>query len=344
VSESGSGVARAILVLAAALLAAGVGLLAIVFLRPQGPELSSMEPQRARPGDTIVLRGRRFDGAAAANTVLVGDRAGRVLGATPGELKVEVPALEIEPGGERNVGVRVLVGRAASDELDLQLFREAPAGEAAATDVATEPVETAEAAAEPTPGPPVSQPAPVSPAPPAATPRPRPARATPAPAAPAPALAPGPPPVAPPPLLPPAQRRFVLERTAVESNKRASGGLDGFEAESVDLKRAPDVLGRVDFDVQPAQIKPGDRYTVNVYLINDGKKDIRLKDMFVATSVNGRLTSGPASPRTRDVPPKRKTVIASFSDTWKDTIATWAMDVTVTSDRGDVYKNQIVWR
>jgi hypothetical protein len=37
-------------------------------------------------------------------------------------------------------------------------------------------------------------------------------------------------------------------------------------------------------------------------------------------------------------------VIGSFSDTWRDTIATWAMDVTVTSDRGDVYKNQVIWK
>jgi hypothetical protein len=145
-------------------------------------------------------------------------------------------------------------------------------------------------------------------------------------------------------VVPAAQRRFVLERTAAESNRRASGGLDGFEAEGVDLKRAPDVLGRVDFEVQPAQVLPGDRFTVSVYLINDGKKDIKLKDMFVATNVNGRLTSGPAVPKKRDIPPKGKLVIASFTDTWRDTIATWAMDVTVTSDRGDVYKNQIVWR
>jgi hypothetical protein len=146
------------------------------------------------------------------------------------------------------------------------------------------------------------------------------------------------------PVLPPAQRRFVLERTAVESNRRVNADLEGFETDGVDVKRAPDVLGRVDFEVKPAQVKPGDRYTVTVFLINDGKKDIKLKDMFVATSINGRLVSGPGAPRTREVGPKKTGVIASFSDTWRDTIATWAMDVTVTSDRGDVYKNQLTWK
>jgi hypothetical protein len=64
----------------------------------------------------------------------------------------------------------------------------------------------------------------------------------------------------------------------------------------------------------------------------------------VATNVNGRLSSGPVPPRTRDIGPKRKEVIGTFSDAWRDTIATWAMDVTVTSDRGDVYKNQVLWK
>jgi hypothetical protein len=100
----------------------------------------------------------------------------------------------------------------------------------------------------------------------------------------------------------------------------------------------------VDFEVTPAQVKPGDKFTVKVFLINDGAKPIRLKEMFVATNVNGRLSSGPVPPRTRDIGPKRKEVIGTFSDAWRDTIATWAMDVTVTSDRGDVYKNQVLWK
>lgn len=338
-SESGSGASRSVLLLAAAFLLAGAAMLAFVFLRPQGPELKRLDPVRARPGDTVILYGTGFDTASQGNVVLFGDRGGRVVGASATQLTVEVPAIELELGQTSNVAVRVLVGRSATNGVDLQVFREA-APVAVETPEVTDapPVETAEAVVEPTPPPATPTGGGAQ-----ATPRPRPPRAaTPAPPTPVATQPAAPAPVAP--AVPPAQRRFVLERTAVESNKRANASLEGFETESVDLKRAPDVLGRVEFDVQPAQVKPGDRFTVSVYLINDGKKDISLKDMFVATNVNGRLVSGPATPKTRAIGPKKKTVIASFSDTWRDTIATWAMDVTVTSDRGDVYKNQIVWK
>jgi hypothetical protein len=140
------------------------------------------------------------------------------------------------------------------------------------------------------------------------------------------------------------RREFVFDRTAAESNKRAAGGLEGFDTSTVDLKRAPDVAGRIDFEVAPPHVKSGDRYTVKAYLVNDGAKPIRIKEIFVATTLNGSLSAGRIAPRQRDVPPRQREAIGVFSDVWRDGVAAWAMDVTVTSDRGDVYKNQVAWK
>ena len=345
-SESGS--SKAPLLLAALLFIGGLAMVAFTYLRPPGTRLSGVEPSRARPGDRVVLRGAGFAPDAAGNTVIFGDRTARVVGASESQLTVEVPEVALDAGQPSSVAVRVVVGPRASTALSVQVYYDASvqAGSAVQSDAAVQ--------ASPTPAPPVETAvAKVEAEPSAASaggvapkaPRTRtPSRPTPPPAvaAAAPPLA-APAPAAPPPL-PPAQRRFVLERTNVESTKRVTAELEGFDTTGVDVKRAPDVVGRVDFEVTPSQVRPGDRFTVNVYLINDGRKDIKLKDMFVATSVNGRLVSGPAAPRAREVGPKKKAVIGSFSDTWRDTIATWAMDVTVTSDRGDVYKNQVIWK
>ncbi len=339
-SEPGSGGSRAVLPLAAVLVVAGLGAIGFLFLRPSGPQLLRVEPLRARAGDNVILHGQGFDPTPQGNTALFGDRTGRVVGASPTQLTVEVPAFELADDQTSNIAVRVIVGQRATQAAELQLYQETALPAEVTTEAGPPPVETAETAAtvpaETIPGTAVS-PAAARPA----TPRPRAPKPTPAPAVPGPSMAPAPPGPLP---VPPAQRRFVLERTAVESNKRVSADLEGFETDGVAVKRAPDVLGRVDFEVQPPQVKPGDRFSVSVYMNNDGKKDIKLSSMFVATSINGRLVSGPASLRARDVGPKGKKVIATFNDTWRDTIATWAMDVTVTSDRGDVYKNQVVWK
>ena len=104
------------------------------------------------------------------------------------------------------------------------------------------------------------------------------------------------------------------------------------------------MVGRIDFEVTPPHVKAGDRYTVKAYLINDGAKPIRIKEMFVATTVNGPSRQGP-SPRVCGTwGPRQREPIGVFSDVWRDDVGAWAMDVTVTSDRGDVYKNQVAWK
>ena len=337
-SEQRSGASTLIILLAVLLFLAGGGMLGYVFLRQSGPSLAGLDPARARAGDTITLRGQGFSPTPQGNIVLFGDRTGRVISATPSELRVEVPDLEAAEGAPQSVAVRVLVGQRVSSPFDLAAYREvepaAPAAEPAPSRrhpsrkwlrwcrrlaprrARRRPGLLARChGPRPTPPPPVVSMA-------AELPRPAP----------------------PEPGVPPAARRFVLERTAVQSNKRISGDLEGFDSSSVDLKRAPEVVGRVYFEVTPQQVKPGDRYTVKVFLINDGAKPIQIKNMFVATSVNGRLSSGPVPVSSNEVGPKQRAVIGSFTDAWRETTANWAMDVTVTSDKGDVYKNQIAWK
>jgi hypothetical protein len=137
---------------------------------------------------------------------------------------------------------------------------------------------------------------------------------------------------------------FVLERTAAESHKKENNGLAGFDAAEVDLKRAPSVPGRIDFEVAPGRVKAGDHYTVTAYLINDGGKPIRIKEMFVATNINGVLSAGRIPPHVQEVAPKKREAIGVFSNVWRDNVASWAFDITLTSDREDVYKNQVIWK
>jgi IPT/TIG domain len=344
-TEQRSWASTFVFVVAGLLFVAGAGMLGYVALRPSGPRVFGLDPARVRAGDAITVRGQGFAPNPQGNIVLFGDQTGRVISATESDLRVEVPDIGMPDGATQGVGLRVLVGRTASDPFDLAVYREpAPpiplpaegepevvaALEAPPAVVAAIPPSTQ--AAEPQPPGPASparrRPAPASPAPPATTtpeaPRPRPPAAEPA--------------------APPAPHRFVPERTAAESRKRVNGGLDGFDASTVDMKRAPEIVGRVHFEVAPGQVKAGERYTVNVFLINDGSKAIGIKQVFVATSVNGRLSSAPMAFQSDQVAPRKRVLLGSLSDVWRDTTTSWAMDVTVTSDRGDVYKNQIVWK
>ena len=346
-SSSGSS-ARYVLGLLGAMLI-GAAAATVVLQRASGPEVASVVPPRARPGEAVTIKGARFASAPQGNTVLFGSLAGRVLSANAGEVRVEVPEVDVAAGGEVRVGLRILAGNRVSAPVDLAVYREK---EGEPTREASSP------AASPEPSP-ATLPPPL-PGAVAAPPKAQGGAQRRAAAALPPAVAPIPAPPAATPLSPPAEasrsgaappevtgtsgRGFVLERTAATSTKKVNLALAGFDPAGVDVKRAPDVAGRIDFEVSPGRVKPGDPYAVKVFVINDGGRPIRVKEMFVATTVNGALSAGTVSPRLRDIAPKKREVIGVFSDVWRETTSSWAMDLTVTSERGDVYKNQVSWK
>jgi IPT/TIG domain-containing protein len=354
---------RSLFVFVAGSLVGAVAAAAFLLTRPSGPRVDGVAPLRGRPGEAVTIKGGGFAPSTRGNLVLFGDQPARVLNATGEEIRVEVPEPAAATGGEIRLGLRVVTGDRASATTDFTAYRETgaeiPTQETSlatplpaagpATPVAAPTVAAAPATPAPTSAPTTAAPVVAAVSAPA-----KPAAAAPRRAAPPPTAAAAPPtapPLAPPRVEPPApepplapRREFVLERTAAESHKKANSGLAGFDAAEVDLKRAPSVPGRIDFEVAPARVKPGDHYSVTAYLINDGGKPIRIKEMFVATNVNGVLSAGRIPPRLQEVAPKKREVIGVFSNIWRDNVATWAFDITLTSDREDVYKNQVIWK
>lgn len=141
-----------------------------------------------------------------------------------------------------------------------------------------------------------------------------------------------------------ARKKFVPGRTAVKTEK-ASGGLAGFDSGDVAVQKAPDFLGRIEFEMSPASgIKPGDAYTLRFFLVNDGKKAIRIQGITVSTVVNGTGSGAPVSAGTREVAPQQRAQLGEVSGSWKDGTTSWSAEVLVTANKGDSLKNQITWR
>ena len=141
-----------------------------------------------------------------------------------------------------------------------------------------------------------------------------------------------------------ALKKFVPGRTAVKTEK-ASGGLAGFDSGDVAVQKAPDFLGRIEFEMSPASgIKPGDPYTLRFFLVNDGKKAIRIQGITLSTVVNGTGSGTPVSAATREVAPQQRAQLGEVSGSWKDGTTSWSAELLVTANKGDSLKNQIAWR
>jgi len=140
------------------------------------------------------------------------------------------------------------------------------------------------------------------------------------------------------------KKTFVGGRTSVISAKAAKGGLSGFDSEDVTVAKGLDYSGRIDFEVSPRNVKPGDSFTVVIYLTNDGKKSFKVSGVTLTTAVNGAKTSNPVSPRDTSLNPQQRVVLAEVPGTWQKGTNSWSLEANVTSNRDDTFKSQVVWR
>ncbi len=85
----------------------------------QTPQLDSLSPARAHPGQRVTLHGTRF---APDAQVLVGGRPARVVKAGATSLEIELPELALAPGADQSFPVLVRNGGRASAALPLRAF------------------------------------------------------------------------------------------------------------------------------------------------------------------------------------------------------------------------------
>jgi hypothetical protein len=141
------------------------------------------------------------------------------------------------------------------------------------------------------------------------------------------------------------KKTFVPGKTSVQSGtKAAAGGMAGFESEGVSLAKAPDYSGRIEFETTPRNVKPGDSYTVLVYLTNDGKKTFKLSATSATTAMNGSKSGGPVQPKAKSVDPQQRVLLVELPGVWQPGTNTWSTEVVVTSDHNDTFKNTLSWK
>lgn len=140
------------------------------------------------------------------------------------------------------------------------------------------------------------------------------------------------------------RRRSLVSGTTVIDTGRLDRGIAGFLMDGVDVRRSPDAQGRLEFVVEPAGVRPGQPYTLKVYLANDGAKAMKVERLAVLTSVNGDKRVAPHAPLARQVPAGGKALVDEMAGVWPDGLKEWSADVIVTT-KGDTHlRNRIALR
>jgi len=74
---------------------------------------------------------------------------------------------------------------------------------------------------------------------------------------------------------------------------------------------------RIADDALELRIEPGDAWTLRAYVVNEGKKPIRVGGVTVATTVNGAGSGAPVPSRAREIAPQQRVQVAEATGWWR---------------------------
>lgn len=151
-----------------------------------------------------------------------------------------------------------------------------------------------------------------------------------------------------------ATTRLGLTRTLVPDLASSEGAegkikqMDGFEdVEELNVKRAVRVPGRAELDSSTGHLKPGDSYTVSIYLRNQSKKkkrNIKISNVNVHRIVNDKDSTVTLAWNPVEVLPNQRGLVATLTAPWEDDVSSWILSVRLLSESGDIYENRLVWK
>jgi serine/threonine-protein kinase len=126
-------------------------------------------------------------------------------------------------------------------------------------------------------------------------------------------------------------RGFTTDLTRITAPRGAGpAGFDEAEMSS----RAPQFSGRVEFEVLPPAVRPGEPFVVRIHLRNDGRKPVKVRALALSAVVDGRRTPAPATLLLKEVQSQWRGLVAEYSGVWSGG-RDWVLEAVVTVDKDE---------
>jgi hypothetical protein len=133
-----------------------------------------------------------------------------------------------------------------------------------------------------------------------------------------------------------AARSFVPDATSI-ATPPTRGGPAGFDGVA---GRAAQFHGRMEFEVLPPAVRPGDPFVVRIHLRNDGRKAVKIRSLRLAAVVDGQRMAAPATPLLREVQGQTRGLVAEYSAVWAAP-REWALEAVVTADKDETVTSRL---
>jgi hypothetical protein len=131
---------------------------------------------------------------------------------------------------------------------------------------------------------------------------------------------------------------------SVVATGKAGGSLAGFDTADVKTQKVPDFVGHLEFEMEPNHPRSGDAFGVRLYLVNEGRKTVRVRNVSFTSTVDGKRASLPGTLREREVAPQERALVAETRGLWPEAVASWSLEAVASSDRDETCTSRLTWQ
>jgi molecular chaperone GrpE (heat shock protein) len=138
------------------------------------------------------------------------------------------------------------------------------------------------------------------------------------------------------------RRRFVPGRTVVKTRESESTPA-GFDTGDVAVAEAPRNFGDLSFEMDPVSPRPGEPYSIKVFISNTGRRKLKTQSVSLVQTVDGETKPEVWAPEI-ELGPGERALLKELSGDWPEATRTWRLQVTVQTGSGDKLECRLSWR
>ena len=117
------------------------------------------------------------------------------------------------------------------------------------------------------------------------------------------------------------------------------GGPAGFDGAQL-AGRAAQFSGRMEFEVLPPAVRPGEPFVVRIHLRNEGRKSVKIRGLTLAAVVDGQRVPAAVVPLLKEVQAQSRALVAEYSSVWNAPRA-WTLEAVVTADKNETVTSRL---
>ena len=134
---------------------------------------------------------------------------------------------------------------------------------------------------------------------------------------------------------PPPSRNFFADPTSVSvSGQSSPAGFDGVAGQAAQFS------GRMEFEVLPPAVRPGEPFVVRIHLRNEGRRSVKIRGLALVAVVDGQRVPAAAVPLLKEVKAQSRGLVAEYSGVWNAS-GPWMLEAVVTADKNETLTSRL---